>query len=187
MTEEIQMCLADARENMDKAMEHLQTQLSKIRAGRANAAILNGITVEAYGAQTPLNQVSNINTPDAKTISIQAWDKALLPDIEKAIMQANIGLNPQNDGEFIRLYLPPLTEERRKELVKQVSGIAEDTRVSIRSIRKDANDFIKELEKDGLGEDMAKTAEGQVQGLTDEFTKKVDEYTDAKEKEIMTV
>ncbi len=187
MTEEVNMYLDDAREKMEKAIEHLKNELMSIRAGKADPNILNGIFVDYYGTNTPLEQVSNINTPDARTIAIQAWEKNMISVIEKAIMAANIGLTPVNNGELIRLNVPPLTEERRKELVKNVKAEGENAKVSIRSIRKDTNDEIKKLEKEGLSEDMAKDAEAEVQKLTDNFSKKVDEIVEAKEQDVLTV
>ena len=187
MTEELDMYLEDAKERMEKAIEHLENELMSIRAGKADPNILNGIFVDYYGTSTPLQQVSNINTPDARTIAIQAWEKNMIDVIEKAIMAANIGLTPVNNGELIRLNIPPLTEERRRELVKSVKAEGETAKISIRSVRKDINDEIKKLEKDGLSEDMAKDAEAEVQKLTDDFSKKVDEIVEAKEKDILTV
>jgi len=187
MTEEVKMYLDDAKERMDKAIEHLESELMSIRAGKADPNILNGIFVDYYGTNTPLQQVSNINTPDARTIAIQAWEKNMIDVIEKAIMAANIGLTPVNNGELIRLNIPPLTEERRLELVKSVKAEGENAKISIRSVRKDINDEIKKLEKDGLSEDMAKDAEAEVQKLTDDFTKNIDSIVEKKEEDILTV
>jgi ribosome recycling factor len=185
--EEIEMVLDMARESMDAAMDHLRKELAKIRAGKAHPSMLDGIMVDYYGSQTPLNQVSNINTPDARTISIQPWEKAMLEMIEKAIMIANLGLNPQNNGELIMISVPPLTEERRKTLVKQTRAEGEHAKVSIRNARKDANDEIKKLKEDTISDDLAKDAEDRVQKLTDKYSSKVDEYLEIKEKDIMTV
>ncbi|NNC94560.1 MAG: ribosome recycling factor [Chitinophagales bacterium] len=179
--------LNQTREKMDKAIEHLELELSKVRAGKASPAILNGVTADAYGASTPINQLANVATPDGRTISIQPWDKSLLQAIEKAILQANIGITPQNDGEFIRLNIPPLTEERRRDLVKQTKTIAENTRVSIRHYRKEANDAIKDLQKDGLAEDESKKAEATIQNITNDYGEKVEKHLSRKEEEIMTV
>ncbi len=187
MQEEIQMMLDEARESMDKAIEHLINQLTKIRAGKANPSMLNSIMVEAYGVMSPLNQLASITTPDGRTLSIQPFDKSTLQDIEKGILQANIGLTPQNDGEFVRLNIPPLTEERRKEMVKQTKGEGEDAKISLRSARKEAMDFIKALEKDGLSEDMAKNSEEDVQKVVNEYTQKIESILSNKETEIMTV
>lgn len=187
MSEEVQLCLDETREGMEKSIHHLEMELAKIRAGKANPSILDGINVEAYGASTPINQLGNIAAPDPKTISIQPWDKSVLQEMERAILKANIGLTPMNDGEFIRLNIPPLTEERRIDLVKQTKTTAENAKISIRNVRRDANDMIKSLQKDGMAEDMAKKAESLIQNMTNEFTDKVDKYFEAKESEIMTV
>ena len=187
MNEDVELIYEMTREKMEKAIEHLESELSRIRAGKANIHILDGIMVDYYGAMTPLNQVSNISTPDAKTIAIQPWEKKMIDPIERAIQQANIGINPINNGEIIRLIIPPLTEERRIELVKQVKNEGENARVSIRSSRREANEEYKQMQKDGLSEDEAKTAEDNIQKLTDEFIKKIDTLLEAKEKDIMTV
>jgi len=187
MQEEIEMMLDEARSSMDKSIEHLTKELTKIRAGKANPSMLNSVMVEAYGVQSPLNQLASITTPDARTLAIQPFDKSTLQDIEKGILQANIGLTPQNDGEFIRLNIPPLTEERRKAMVKQTKGEGEDAKISLRSARKEAMDFIKSLEKDGLSEDMAKNAEEDVQKVVNEYTSKIEAIISKKEAEIMTV
>lgn len=187
MTEEIEMMLDEARSSMDKSIDHLTKELTKIRAGKANPSMLSSVLVEAYGVQSPLNQLASVTTPDARTLAIQPFDKSTLQDIEKGILQANIGLTPQNDGEFIRLNIPPLTEERRKALVKQTKAEGEDAKISLRSARKDAMDFIKSLEKDGLSEDMAKNAEEDVQKVVNEYTAKIETIVSKKEAEIMTV
>lgn len=187
MSEELNQCISNAKSSMDRAIEHLKSELVKIRAGKAHTGILDGILADAYGAATPINQLGNISTPDSKTIAIQPWDRSLLQPIERAIMQSNIGLNPQNDGETIRLFLPPLTEERRKDLVKQVKSQAENSKVAIRNLRRDSNESIKKLLKDGLAEDLAKDAEEKVQKLTNDFITAVDKIVEQKEKEIMTV
>lgn len=187
MNEDVQLVYEMTREKMDKALEHLETELSRIRAGKANIHILDGIMVDYYGAMTPLNQVSNISTPDAKTIAIQPWEKKMIDPIEKAIQQANIGINPINNGELIRLIIPPLTEERRGELVKQVKNEGENARVSIRNSRREANDEYKQMQKDGLAEDDAKRAEDNIQELTKEFSEEVDKIVEAKEEDIMTI
>jgi ribosome recycling factor len=187
MDELVTMVLDDTREKMKKAIAHLENELLMLRAGRANPHILSGILVEYYGVQTPLNQVSNISTPDARTIMIQPWEKRLIEPIEKAIMQANLGFNPVNNGELIRIIIPALTEERRRSLVKQVRTEGEDTKVGIRSARREANDELKQMKKDGLPEDEIKNGEAEVQKLTDEYTDKVDKIVEAKEKDIMTI
>jgi ribosome recycling factor len=187
MEEDIQLQLEITEEMMTKAVQHLEDELIRIRAGKATPNILDGITVDYYGSVTPLNQVSNINTPDAKTIVIQPWEKAMVEPIEKAILAANIGLTPVNNGEMIHINIPPLTEERRLNLVKQIRNLGENTRVSIRNARREGNDALKQMKKDGLSEDMEKDAEANVQKLTDDYIKKVDELIEAKEVDIMTV
>jgi len=187
MDELVELLLDDTRSNMEKSIKHLESELMKIRTGKANPHMLDGIIVNYYGVQTPLNQVSNIGTPDPRTLSIQPWDRSMIETIEKAIMQANIGLNPANNGEIIRINVPPLTEERRKDLVKQVRIECEDTRVGIRSVRRDANEELKILKKDGLPEDEEKKAQTEVQQLTDDYIEKIDKIFAAKEKDIMTV
>ncbi|WP_262246794.1 ribosome recycling factor [Parapedobacter soli] len=187
MDELISLQLEDSTEQMTKAVAHTELELTKIRAGKAMPSMLDGIFVDYYGTATPLAQVSNINTPDARTLVIQPWEKTMLAPIEKAILDANIGLTPQNDGSIIRLNIPPLTEERRRDLVKKVKEEAEKGRVAVRNIRKDANDTIKKLKADGVSEDEIKAGEAEVQKLTDKFIAKVDQLADAKEKDIMTV
>jgi len=187
MNEEVQLVYEMTKERMEKAIEHLDIELMRIRAGKANVHILDGVLVDYYGTATPLNQVSNISTPDAKTIMIQPWEKTMIGPIEKAIMNSNVGITPANNGEVIRLVVPQLTEERRRDLVKQVKMEGENARVSIRNARRDANDEYKGMQKDGLSEDEAKTAEDNIQKLTDEFTEKVDHIVDSKDKDIMTI
>jgi ribosome recycling factor len=187
MDELVELLLDDTRSNMEKSIKHLEGELIKIRAGKANPHMLDGIIVNYYGVQTPLNQVSNIGTPDPRTLAIQPWDRSMIETIEKAIMQANIGLNPANNGEIIRINVPPLTEERRKDLVKQVKNECENTRVGIRSVRRDANEELKNLKKEGLPEDEEKRAQDEVQKLTDDYMEKIDNIFAAKEKDIMTV
>lgn len=184
---DVKKVLDETRAHMQKALEHFEFELSKIRAGKASAGMLDGILVEAYGTKSPLIQVGNISTPDARTISIQPWDPSLLQPIEKAILAANIGLTPQNDGKIIRLNIPPLTEERRKELVKQTKHEAENCRISLRNIRREALEKIKKMQKDGLTEDAAKSAEGSIQAIINDYTNKVEKHLEVKEKEIMTV
>lgn len=188
MTEaDVKKLLDETRGQMKKAMEHFEYELSKIRAGRASAAMLDGIEVEAYGAKSPLIQVGNVSTPDARTISIQPWDPSLLQPIEKAILAANIGLTPQSDGKIIRLNIPPMTEERRKELVKQSKSEGENCRISLRTIRRESMEKVKKLQKDGLTEDSAKDAEQDIQNIINDFTNRVEKHLEVKEKEIMTV
>jgi ribosome recycling factor len=187
MSEETSMILQETEQGMKKAIEHLDAELRKIRAGKAHPTMLDGVMVDYYGSFTPLKQVANVTTPDPRTISVQPWEKAMLDPISTAITNANLGLNPQNNGEIILLNVPPLTEERRRDLTKRSKAEGENAKVSIRNVRKDANDMIKDLEKEGLSEDDAKRAEQKVQDFTNSYTSKVDEIIDAKEKDIMTV
>lgn len=179
------MILDMAREQMDKSISHLEKNLLKIRAGRANPSMLDTVRVDYYGSQTPLNQVANVSTPDARTISVQPWEKSMIPEIEKAILNSDLGLNPQNNGELVIINIPPLTEERRKDLVKAARAEGEDARIGVRSARKEANDEIKAL--DGVSEDLIKDAEERVQSVTNKYTKKIDDILDKKEGEIMHV
>ena len=181
------LVIEELKDLLEKNLQHTHAQFNKIRAGKATPSMLDGVVVPYYDVPTPLNQMANINTPDARTITIQAWDKSALRDIETAIVNSNLGFAPQNDGEFIRINVPPLTEERRKELVKKAKAEAENSKVGARNLRKDANEQIKALVKDGLSEDEAKTAEGEVQTQIDLYIKKTDELTAKKEEEIMTV
>ncbi len=187
MSDELLLITEDADSHMKKAIQHLEAELVKIRAGRANPQMLEGIVVDYYGAPTPLNQVANVSVADARTLVIQPWEKNMLQPIERSIIASNIGLNPQNDGALIRLFLPPLTEERRKELVKKVNGEGEHSKVAIRNIRRDAIEEVKKLQKDGLSEDAAKDAEKDIQQITDKYIALVEKHLQAKEKEIMTV
>lgn len=187
MSDDISSLRLNAEDGMKKAISHLETELVKIRAGKANPQMLDGIVVDYYGSPTPISQVGNISTMDARTLSIQPWEKNMLQPIERAIIAANIGITPQNDGALIRLFLPPLTEERRKELVKKCQGEGEHSKVAIRNIRRDAIEGIKKLQKNGLSEDVAKDAEAEVQALTDKFISTVDKHLTQKEKEIMAV
>ena len=187
MDEEIDLITEETNDRMVKALEHLEHELARLRAGRSNPALLDGITVDYYGVNSPLTQVSNINTPDAKTILIQPWEKNMLGTIEKAIMAANIGLTPMNNGEVIRINIPPLTEERRHQLVKQVRNEGETAKISIRNARKWANDELKQLLKNGLPEDLEKDAIEVVQQMTNSFNGKIDKVMELKEKDVMTV
>lgn len=187
MNDEVNFCIEEAKERMEKAISHLESELRIIRAGQANPAMLSGIMVDYYGTMTPLQQVSNVGTLDARTITIQPWEKAMIGPIEKAVLAANLGFNPQNNGELIRIAVPPLTEERRKQLVKQIKAEGENAKVSIRNGRRDANEGFKKLQKDGLAEDLAKNAETEIQKITDSYNKKVDELLLKKEEEILTV
>jgi ribosome recycling factor len=187
MTEGTDTIISETESGMRKAINHLEAELTKIRAGKANPTMLDGIMVDYYGNPTPVNQVGNISVMDARTLTIQPWEKNMLQAIERAIMASNIGINPQNDGNIIRLFLPPLTEERRKELVKRCAGEGEQAKVAIRSIRREGIEDIKKLQKDGLSEDVAKDAEKEVQDLTDRFSALVERHLEAKEKEIMAI
>ena len=187
MTEDVPKIISTAEDLMKKAINHLEAELVKIRAGKANPQMIDGIMVDYYGSHMPINQVANVSVMDARTLSIQPWEKNMLQPIEKAILAANIGVTPQNDGNLIRLFLPPLTEERRKELVKKCHNEAEHSRVSVRNIRRDAIEQIKRLEKNGLSKDVAKDAETNVQQLTDKFISAIEKHLAAKEKEIMVV
>lgn len=187
MTEEIQMYLDEAEDNMKKAVSHVVEEFKKIRAGKAHPNMLDGLLVEYYGNNTPINQVASITTPDARTVMIKPWEKKMLGEIEKAIMNSDLGLNPQNDGEVVRLNIPPLTEDRRKQLVKQAKNEAENGKVSVRNVRKDANDSIRKLTKEGVSEDLVKDGEDSVQELTNKYTGRIDSLLEEKEKEIMTV
>lgn len=184
MNEEINFIVDAAKEQMESSIDHLIKELRSIRAGKASPSMLSTVMVEYYGSQTPLGQVANVNTPDARTISIQPWEKQMLQEIEKAIMLANLGFNPMNNGENIIINVPPLTEERRKDLAKQSKAEAEHAKVGIRNARKEANNDIKKLD---VSEDMKNNVEMDIQDLTDSYVKKVDELYSTKEKEIMTV
>jgi len=187
MSDTVESIISNTAQSMRKAIQHLELELSRVRAGKANPQILDGIVVEYYGNPTPIAQVANIATPDARTITLQPWEKNMLQPIERAIIASNIGLNPSNDGNIIRLFLPPLTEERRKELVKRVNGEGEQAKVAIRSIRRDGIESIKKMQKDGLSEDAAKDAEADIQSITDKEIIAIDGVCKEKEKEIMTV
>ena len=187
MTEEIEFILDSTEESMAGSIAHLEKEFLNIRAGKASPAMLGSVFVDYYGSQTPLSQISNLNVPDARTITIQPYEKSMLHPIEKAIMVANIGFNPMNNGDVIIISVPPLTEERRRDLTKQAKVEAEDAKIGIRNARKDANTEIKKLEKDGTSEDICKTAEEEVQNLTNTYIKKIDEHLAIKEAEIMKV
>lgn len=187
MEEELDFILESTEESMKQSIAHLEKEFLNIRAGKATPAMLGGVFVDYYGSSTPISQVANINVPDARTITIQPWEKNMLSPIEKAIMNANIGFNPMNNGDNIIISVPPLTEERRRDLVKQAKSEAEDAKIGIRNVRKDANTDIKKLEKQGLSEDVCKSAEDEVQNLTNAYIKKIDELLSIKEAEIMKV
>ena len=187
MDEEVDLILEDTEDQMKNAIGHLEKTLVKIRAGKANPRMLDGLQVDYYGSQTPIGQVANIGTSDARTIVIQPWEKQMIAPIEKSIMAANLGFNPDNNGEVIRINIPMLTEERRSSLVKQVRHEGEETKISLRSARREANEMLKKMKDDGLSEDMEKRAEDKVQKLTDVFYGKVEELISEKEKDIMTI
>ena len=184
---DVKVTLAEAEEKMEEAVMYLDETLAHIRAGKANVKILDGIRVDSSGSLVPLNNVASVNTPDARTIAIKPWDKSMFRAIEKAIMDSDVGITPDNNGEIIRLTIPPLTEERRKQLVKQCGKESEQAKVSIRNARRDTNDKLKKAIKDGLSEDLEKDAEADLQKMHDKYIKKVEELLANKEKEIMTV
>ncbi len=187
MNEEVDFCLMETEERMENAIKHLEGELRQIRAGKATPGMLDGVFVDYYGTSTPLNQVSNISTPDPKSILVQPWEKNMLSPIEKAILAANIGLTPLNNGEIIRITVPALTEERRMQLVKQVKMEGENAKISLRNSRKWANDELKRMQKEGLSEDLEKNAEDEVQKLTDQYTEKIDSILEIKEADIMKI
>ncbi|MCG9792181.1 ribosome recycling factor [Flavobacterium algicola] len=187
MTEEIDFILDSAKESMEGSITHLEKEFTNIRAGKASPAMIGSVFVDYYGSSTPLSQVAKISTPDARTITLQPFEKNMLHPIEKAIMIANLGFNPMNNGDLIIISVPPLTEDRRRDLAKQAKSEAEDAKIGIRNSRKDANNDIKKLEKDGTSEDVCKSAEDEVQILTNNYIKKIDELLVVKEAEIMKV
>jgi ribosome recycling factor len=187
MIEEVNMVLELARESMLLALNHLDKELVHIRAGKASPRMLDSVFVDYYGSKAPISQIASVTTPDAKTIAIQPWEKQMIGPIEKSILNANLGFNPDNNGEIIRIFIPPLTEERRKVLVKDVNREGEAAKVSIRSARKDANEQLKKLLKEGLSEDMEKDAIEKVQKMTDDFSKKTDLLIEKKHTEILTI
>jgi ribosome recycling factor len=187
MTEESQFCLDEAKEGMEHAMLHLDREFHKIRAGKANPQMLDGVRIDYYGAMSPIENIANISTPDPRQIVIQPWEKNMISVIEKAILAANLGFNPQNNGEIIRIAVPPLTEERRKDLAKRAKAEAENAKVSIRNIRRSAMDTAKKLEKDGIPEDEVKVLEKEIQDITNHYIDNVDKQYIIKEKDIMTV
>jgi ribosome recycling factor len=184
MNEEIKFILDTTKEGMDSAIAHLEKMFIKIRAGKASPVMLSSVMVEYYGSPTPLSQVANVNTPDARTLSVQPWEKNMLHEIEKAIMNANLGFNPMNNGDFVIINVPPLTEERRRDLVKQAKAEAEDAKIGVRNARQEANKEVRSLD---VSEDLQKNAEADVQALTDKYIKKIDAFLEAKEAEIMKV
>ena len=184
MNQEIIIISKTAKESMNLALKHLEKELLNIRAGKANPVMLNSVLVDYYGTPTPISQVANVNSPDARTLSIQPWEKSLLPEIEKGVLQSNLGFNPMNNGESIIINIPPLTEERRRELVKLAKGEAENAKIAIRNARKDANNEIKKTDS---SEDLQKNAEIDIQELTNQFTRMIDDVLDVKEKQKLTV
>ena len=184
MNDDVKMILDELKVAAEKALNHVAAEVGKLRAGKATPSMLDSVTVEYYESQVPLSQVANVNTPDAKTIMVKPWEKGMLDEISKGIMHANLGLNPQNDGEQVIINVPALTEERRMQLVKQVRGESEHGKIGLRSARKDAIDFIKSLKSDGLSEDMAKDGENEIQKIIDTFNKRIDYTIANKEKEI---
>ncbi len=187
MSEMIELAYDSAKEDMQKAMDRLDTELRKIRAGKAHPSMLDSVKVDYYGALTPLNQVGNVSTTDPRTLTVQAYEKAMLDPIASAIINANLGLNPMNNGEVLIISVPALTEERRRELAKQAKAVGENAKVSIRNARKDANDAVKACKEDGASEDAVKAGEANIQTLTNDFSKQVDDRISAKESDIMTV
>lgn len=187
MSEEAKMILQDTKETMEGSLDHLEKEFLKIRTGKASPQMLAGVKAEFYGVLTPIEQMSNINTPDPRQIVVQPWDKNTLSDIERAIINANLGFNPQNDGELIRIAVPPLTDERRKELVKKAKSEAEDTKIGIRNIRRSSNEMAKDLKDEGYSEDLIANLEIDIQELTDKYIKKVDVIFEEKEKDITTI
>lgn len=187
MSDELNLIIAQAEETMQKSINHLEAELVKVRAGKANPNLVEGIVVDYYGTPTPVSQAANVSVADARTLTIQPWEKNMLQPIERAIINANIGVTPQNDGMMIRLFMPPLTEERRRELVKKAQGEGEHSKVAIRSVRRESMEQIKKLQKNGMSEDACKDSEAEVQVLTDKYIALVDKHLAAKEKEIMTV
>ena len=179
--------IKEATDRMERTVQHLEEELINIRAGKASTNVLNSVYVDYYGSQSPVSAVASVTVPDAKTILIQPWDKKMIRTIEKAILDSNIGLTPSNNGEQIRLSIPPLTEERRKELVKQVRGVGENARISLSNARRDAVDAFKKAQKEGMPEDESKDGETQSQKLLEKYSKKLDSLLEIKEKEIMTV
>ena len=187
MTEELEMIYDELKDSSEKRIEHLDNELSKIRAGKATPSMLSNVMVEYYGSMTPIQQVANISTLDARTLTVQPWEKAILNDVAKGILHANIGLNPQSNGEMLIISVPPLTEERRIELVKRAKSESEHAKVGIRNHRKEAMDMVKVLKDDGLSEDMVKDAEDQIQSIINSFTSRIDKILDQKESSIMTI
>ncbi|MBP7273972.1 MAG: ribosome recycling factor [Saprospiraceae bacterium] len=185
--DDINLYLSMTEEAMEHSVEHLNKELNKVRTGKASSNLLDGLMVEYYGAPTPLSQVANVATADSRTVTVQPWEKNVIAQIERAILEANIGITPQNDGQIIRLSIPPLTEERRKELVRKAKHLAEEAKVSVRNARRDAMEHIKKAQKNGLPEDMAKKKEDEVQKMTDKYSDRIEKLIEAKEKDILTL
>lgn len=185
--EEVKLVLSELKLQAEKSLDHVKNEIGKLRAGKAMPNMLDSVQVEYYGSKVPLNQVANVSTPDPKTLMVKPWEKAMLEEIEKGIMYANLGLNPQNDGEQVIINVPPLTEERRLQLVKQAKAEAEHGKIGLRGARKDAMDMIKSLQSDGLSEDLAHDAEVDIQDVINSYSKKIDDAISAKEDEIMTI
>ncbi len=183
----MQDVLDDAQDRMEKALQNLEKEFGKLRTGRASTALVDGVKIDYYGTPTPLNQVASVSVPDSRTIAIQPWDRNAFADIERALQKSDLGLNPVNDGKLIRINIPPLTEERRKELVKIARKYGEDAKVAIRNVRRDANDTLKKMKNDGLSEDEIHRGQDEVQKLTDDYVARTDTALDAKEKEIMEI
>ena len=187
MSEELQQHITEAHYSMEKAISHLEAELVKVRAGRANPQMFDGLVVDYYGSPTAIAQVANISVVDARTLTIQPWERNMLQPIERSIIAANLGVNPQNDGSIIRIFLPPLTEERRKEIVKRVQNEGEQSKIAIRNIRRDAIEQVKKLQKNGLSEDVAQDGEKEIQEMTNKFIALVEKNLSSKEKEIMSI
>lgn len=187
MTEELELIYDELKSSNGKSLDHLENELTKVRAGKATPSMLSGVMVDYYGSPTPIQQVGNVSTMDARTLTVQAFERSMLNEIAKGIMNANLGLNPQNNGEQLIIQIPLLTEERRRDLVKKARAEGEHAKVGIRNNRKDALDMVKSMKADGLSEDMTKDAENEIQNITNAFIKKVDDLADAKEKDIMTI
>lgn len=187
MSEEVNLAKQEFKSANDKSLEHLDAELRKIRVGKATPDMLQSVTVDYYGTQTPLTQVANIGTLDARTLTVQPWEKGLLAECQKGIINASLGLAPQDNGEMLIINVPPLTEERRRELVKRAKAEGEQAKVSVRNHRKDAMDYVKELKNEGLSEDLAKNAEDDIQQITNEYVAKIDHHLELKEKDIMKI
>lgn len=187
MHEELEFTIDEAKEGMQNALHHLEKEIQKLRAGKASPQMLEGVKIDYYGVMTPIDQTANVSSPDARQIIVQPWDKSVLGLIEKAILAANLGFNPKNEGEILRIMVPPLTEERRRDLVKKAKAEAENAKISIRNIRRNANEIVKKLKKDGVPEDEVEKSEEDIQKATDDFIAKVDKILEIKEKDIMTV